>query len=101
MTLEWSPLAMERAREIVEHIASDKPSAAESWLDGLMGVVGRLPDHPLSGRRVPELGVDRIREVMHGAYRVVYSVDERGGRITVLTVRRGSELLKRQDLLSG
>jgi mRNA-degrading endonuclease RelE of RelBE toxin-antitoxin system len=47
---------------------------------------------------VPELGIDRIREIIYGAYRVIYGVDERANKITVLTVRRGSEMLKVEEL---
>jgi len=96
--LEWSPLALERAGEIANYIALDKPSAAEAWVEGLFEAVKRLPSHPRSGRRVPELGIDRIREIIYGAYRVIYGVDERANKITVLTVRRGSEMLKAEEL---
>lgn len=39
---------------------------------------------------VPETGVPRIRELILGAFRVIYSVSE---RVEILTVRRGSQLL--------
>lgn len=52
--------------------------------------VARLSEHPESGRVVPEIGVPRIRELIFGAYRVIYSVSE---RVEILTVRRGSQLL--------
>ncbi len=98
MKLEWSPLALERVREIATYIALDKPAAAEDWIEALFETVGRLPQHPRSGRKVPELNIDRVREVMHGAYRVIYGIDERVQMIKVLTVRRGSELLKEEEL---
>ena len=57
--------------------------------------VGRLVEameqaaaFPASGRVVPELGDPAVREVIHGAYRIVYerAVDA----LTVLTVFRAS-----------
>jgi len=98
VNLEWSPLALERVSEIASYIALDKPSAAEAWVDGLFESVERLKSHPMSGRKVPEVGIERIREVVYGAYRVIYGVDERTRKISVLTVRRGSEMLRTEEL---
>ena len=33
MKIIWSPPALDRAAEIAEYIAQDKPSAAEKWID--------------------------------------------------------------------
>lgn len=98
MNLEWSPLALERVSEIANYIALDKPSAAETWVDGLFESVGRLESHPMSGRKVPEVGLERIREIVYGAYRIIYGIDERAQKIAVLTVRRGSEMLRTEEL---
>lgn len=98
MTIEWSPLALERAGEIAGYIALDKHSAAESWLDGLFELVGRLETHPKSGRIVPEVNIERIREIIYGAYRVIYRVDTQAEKISVLTVLRGSELIRADEL---
>lgn len=98
MNLEWSPLALERVNEIASYIALDKASAAEMWVDGLFESVERLKSHPMSGRKVPEVGLERVREVVYGAYRVIYGIDERARKISVLTVRRGSEMLRAEEL---
>jgi plasmid stabilization system protein ParE len=60
MILEWSPLALKRVGEIASYIALDKPSAAQSWVDGLFESVERLKPHPMSGRMVSEVNVERI-----------------------------------------
>lgn len=99
MNLQWMPLALERAEAIAAYIALDMPAAAQQWLMNLFAVVERLQDHPRSGRKVPELNLDRIREVMHGAYRVIYTVDDRSSEVRILTVRRGSELLRQDELV--
>ena len=97
MNLEWSPLALERVSEIASYIALDKLSAAEAWVDGLFESVERLKSHPKSGRKVPEVGIERLREIVYGAYRVIYGVDERAQKISVFTVRRGSEMLRADE----
>ncbi|MEE2023050.1 type II toxin-antitoxin system RelE/ParE family toxin [Alkalimonas mucilaginosa] len=98
MKLEWSPLALERVRDIASYIALDKPLAAEAWVEGLFESVERLVTHPMSGRKVPEAGIERIREIIYGAYRVIYGIDAPAQKISVLTVRRGSEILRVNEL---
>jgi len=88
--VEWSPLALDRVSDIARYIAKDNPGAAERWVNELFDLVERLGDFPESGRVVPEVGVRRIRELVFGAYRVIYSVKD---KVEFLTVRRGSQLL--------
>jgi toxin ParE1/3/4 len=91
----WSPLALERVEDIARYIAEDKPETAVKWVDGLFATVERLAEFPESGRIVPEVGSRRIREVLFGTYRVIYSVKE---QIDILTVRRSSQLLRMPEL---
>lgn len=95
MRIVWSPLALERVEDIAQYIAEDKPSAAVEWVDGLFDTVERLADFPESGRIVPEVGARRVREVVFGAYRIIYSVKD---QIDILTVRRSSQLLRMSEL---
>ena len=90
MKVEWSPLALDRVTDIARYIAKDNPYAAERWVNELFDAVERLADFPESGRVVPEIGVRRIRELIFGAYRVIYTVKD---KVEILTVRRGSQLL--------
>jgi len=91
----WSPLALERVEDIAQYIAQDNPDAAATWVTGLFATVERLADFPQSGRRVPEIGVGRIREVIFGGYRVIYRVRD---QVEILTVRRGSQLLRLSEI---
>ncbi len=95
MKIVWSPLALERLESIAQYIAEDKPSAALQWVDGLFSCVDRLAEYPESGRVVPEVRLQRIREVVFGSYRVIYSVTN---QVDILTVRRNSQLLKLSEL---
>ncbi len=98
MKVEWSPQALERVSEIARYIAKDNPDAAEQWVSELFDSVERLVDFPESGRIVPEVGVRRIREVIFGAYRVIYRVKD---KVQILTVRRGSQLLNPSEIEEG
>ncbi len=95
MKIVWSPLALERVEDIARYIAEDKPEAAVQWVEDLFAAVARLADFPESGRMVPEVGSRRIREVIFGAYRVIYSVKN---QIDILTVRRSSQLLRMSEI---
>lgn len=94
MKVEWSPLALDRVSDIARFIARDNPAAAERWINELFDAVERLAEFPESSRIVPEVGVQRIRELIFGAYRVIYSVR---GKVEILTVRRGSQMLDKRE----
>ena len=83
----WLPLAVQRLTQIAQHIARDRPGAATKWVDAVFTAVAPLSHFPESGRVVPEVGREEIREVFHGEYRIVYKVETR--RVAVLTVRHG------------
>ena len=85
MRVRWTQLAERRAEEAFAYIAAERPSAADRWLVRVLDRVGRLRDHPDSGRMVPEVGRAEIREVIVAPYRVMYRRDAQ--RVSVLTVR--------------
>jgi len=95
MKIVWSPLALERTEDIARYIANDNPDAAVRWVDDLFVAVERLADFPESGRMVPEVRSRRIRELIFGAYRVIYSTKD---QVDILTVRRSSQLLRMSEL---
>lgn len=95
MNVVWSPQALERVDDIAQYIAQDDPDAAVRWVVELFDTVERLVAFPESGRIVPEVGIRRIREVIFGAYRVIYSVRD---KVEILTVRRGNQLLRSSEI---
>ena len=72
MKLVWSPLADEQVDEAVAYVAAGDPAAALTWLEELLERVAALRRFPDAGRVVPELGRDEVRELIVGAYRVIY-----------------------------
>lgn len=96
MKLIWSPLAVDRIRDIVEYIALDKPTAAESWANDIFESVGRLAELPQSGRIVPEIKRPEIREITKGNYRIIYKIKKEA--ILILTVKSCRQLLKPDEL---
>jgi toxin ParE1/3/4 len=72
----WAPQAIEDVEAIRAHVARDSVRYAELVVARLVAAVERLQDHPRSGRVLPELGNESIREVIHGNYRIVYRLRE-------------------------
>ncbi len=85
------PFALDRVNEIVDYVARDRPVAAEKWAAGLFDLVERLQQSPKRGRVVPEVGRERVRELLYGNYRVLYRLDP--SAVSILTVRHGRRLL--------
>ncbi|MDY6990750.1 MAG: type II toxin-antitoxin system RelE/ParE family toxin, partial [Thermodesulfobacteriota bacterium] len=50
MRVIWSPLAIDRASEIAEYIAQDKPTAARNWINTVFSKVEQLGSSPEIGR---------------------------------------------------
>lgn len=82
-----SPVAEEDLLEIWSHIANDKPSAADRFLDKLEQRIELLSRHPRIGEARPDLAA-RVRAYSVGNY-VIFFRPIRDG-IEVLRVLHGS-----------
>jgi len=72
----WAPQAIQDVEAIRAHVARDSAHYADLIVERLVAAVERLEDHPRSGRVVPELGDESIRELIHGNYRIVYRLGD-------------------------
>ena len=98
MKIVWSPLAIERASEIAEYIAQDKPSAAENWINTVFSKVEKLKSSPEIGRLVPEIRNNQFRELIYGNYRIIYRIER--NQISILTIRHGMQILPIDEILA-
>lgn len=102
MKLRWTHRARRDLLEIGRFIARDKPGAARRWVERLRARARGALDAPYSGRRIPELERDDLRELLLGSYRIAYQV--RDDTIWILTVfeghRRFPESLEIGDLVA-
>ena len=97
MNIVWSPLAVDRASEIAEYIAQDKPSAAEKWINTVFSKVEQLKSSPEIGRVVPEIRNDQFRELIYGNYRIIYRIEKT--QISILSIRHGKQILPIDEIL--
>jgi plasmid stabilization system protein ParE len=74
------------------YVARDSTHYADLVVERIVAAVGRLEDSPRSGRMVPELGDESVREVIHGNYRIVYRL--RDDIVEIATVFHGARLFR-------
>jgi len=88
----WAPQAIEDVEAIRGYVARDSPRSADLLVERLLSAVEHLETDPLSGRVVPEIGNDAVREVIHGNYRIVYRVQP--DLVEIVTVFHGARLFR-------
>jgi len=88
----WAPQAIQDVEAIRAHVARDSAHYADLVGERIVAAVERLTDNPRSGRVVPELGDESIREVIHGNYRIVYRL--RHELAEIATVFHGARLFR-------
>lgn len=69
--VRWTDQAVEDLRSIREFIARDSPQYGQLVAERLFEATSRLEEFPESGRRVPDLDRDDVRELIVGDYRIV------------------------------
>jgi addiction module RelE/StbE family toxin len=88
----WAPQAVEDVEAIRAYVARDSPHYADLVVERIVAAVALLASSPRSGRVVPEVGDESLREVIHGNYRIVYRL--RHDIIQIVTVFHGARLFR-------
>ncbi len=97
--INWTSQALNDLQAIGDFISRDAPTFAQVFTDKVFDSVERLENFPRSGRIVPEINQQNIREIIVGSYRIVYLLT--GDEVSILTVFHASRLLKASDLQSN
>mgnify|MGYP003556166347 FL=1 len=87
MKVHWTNTAIEHLSAIHDYIAQSSNQYAKRVVDRLTKRSQQIAGFPLSGRIVPELNVEQIREVIEGHYRIIYYI--KPDQIDVLAVIHG------------
>lgn len=88
MKIHWTGTAEGHLDAIYTYIAQDSPEYARRLVDRLTRRSQQIAEFPFSGRRVPEYDVNQIREVIEGAFRIIYHI--KVDQIDVLAVIHGA-----------
>jgi addiction module RelE/StbE family toxin len=87
----WTDQALDDLDSITLFIARDSAPAARFFGRAVFEATERLEAFPLSGRSVPELRRDDMREVIVQSYRIIYRVQ--GGTVELITIHHGARRL--------
>ncbi len=73
----WTEPALKDLHNIMGYIAEDSQVYAERFGTRVVEAPRQLTQFPLNGRRVPEFEDENIRELIFGAYRIIYLIREK------------------------
>jgi len=99
-TVNWTKQAISDVEQIAATISEDSIKYAKIQVGIFFDRVKILEAFPMSGRKVPEIGNDKIREVLSGSYRIIYKINS-AEQVTILTVYHSKRLLHLKILESN
>ncbi|BAZ32562.1 plasmid stabilization system [Cylindrospermum sp. NIES-4074] len=91
----WSSTALEDVEAIATYISRDSAAYAGAVVQKIIDLTRELSNFPFSGRIVPELGEDTIREKFAYSYRIIYRIQD--DTVTIASVIHGKRLLDQLD----
>ena len=86
--IRWTHEAELWLKDIYEHIALDNPQAAAQVVDEIYNTAQVLKDHPEIGHKYQTPGIDDVRILQYGHYRITYAVIN--DRIDILGIFHGA-----------
>ncbi len=98
-TVNWTTLSLENINDIAGFISNDSLKYAELFVEKIFERVKILENFPKSGRVVPEINNENIRELIFGNYRIVYKLYET--YLDILTVHHSARLLSNSSLFDN
>jgi addiction module RelE/StbE family toxin len=84
----WTHRAITHLQEIATYIRAENPSAARRIHQQIRRATRRLVRYPRSGRMVPEIESEQVRELIVGHYRIIYEVTET--QVEILAIVHGT-----------
>lgn len=90
--IRWSPQAADDLEAVRDFIARDSVHYAKLVVQRIAAAIDLLAMSPRMGRVVPELSHRELRELIVGAYRVVYRYQH--DTVEIVTILHGARLLR-------
>jgi len=97
--VRWTSQAADDLEAICLFIARDAPQVAAVFADRVLRATDQLDHFPRLGRIVSEFGMENIREIIVGNYRLIYRI--RDEDVQILTVHHGARLLGATSIEGG
>jgi len=96
--INWTNQAKSNLKDISEYISKDSKLYAKRQVLKIRNRTIILMTQPYSGRVVPELQEEIIRELLEGNYRIIYKIVS-NKRIDILTIHHTAKDLRRGEEL--
>lgn len=90
--IKWSNDALLDLDAISEYISQDSPENAKKFIQEIFKKVENLSTFPFMGRTVPDQSNEKIREILHKNYRIIYEIKD--DFVEVLIIIHGSRILR-------
>lgn len=87
-------------KEIVDYIKRDSVKYAILEKQKIEDAINNLPKQPLSGRIVPELNNNNLRELIFRNYRIIYEIASEK-QINILTIHHHARLISNNPAFKG
>jgi toxin ParE1/3/4 len=94
--LIWMPRAQSDLRDLKNCIVQTAPKNAQRYVQKIKAAAKRLKRFPEIGWIVDEFQDPELREIVLGSHRVIYRY--RNNTVAILSVFRGSRILRREHL---
>ena len=91
MKVFWTNKAIEQLKAVHNYHAQISPEYANRLVDLITKRSEQIGNFPNSGRMLPEINLEQIREIIEANYRIIYYVGV--DRIDVLAVVHGQQKL--------
>jgi addiction module RelE/StbE family toxin len=88
----WTFQAMEDLADINHYLSQNSEKYADFIVTSILAVTEQLEQFPNSGRIVPEMRINSIRELIVSKYRIIYQIVALDS-VSVLTIRHSSKPL--------
>ena len=95
--INWTFQAKDNLKAIAEYISKDSKRYAKFQVIGLKNRTRILKTQIRSGKIVPEINRENIRELIEGNYRIIYKILEEN-KIDILTIQHSARDLTRRKI---
>ena len=89
LAVRWTEHAVQQLAALAEYISLDSPVYAEQTITRLERRIDQAARHPHSGRVVPEIHREEVRELIAPPYRLIYRVQP--DAVEVLSILHGRQ----------
>ena len=93
----WTEVSVEGLREIFDYISKNSIKYAKITVDRIYERANQISTNPKSGRIVPEIDDESLRELIIGKYRLIYYIVNEY-RVDILRVYHSARSLSDSDI---